>query len=94
MSTPASMAELEAQLNDFAPEARAAALRELLRLQPQRPVAPAEAANMHCHTFFSFNAYGHSPTSLAWLGRQRGYKLMGIVDFDVGWRRRVPRRLR
>ena len=83
MSTPASMAELEAQLNDFAPEARAAALRELLRLQPQRPVAPAEAANMHCHTFFSFNAYGHSPTSLAWLGRQRGYKLMGIVDFDV-----------
>src|SRR5690606_21194555 len=27
--------------------------------------------------------YGHSPTSLAWLGRQRGYKLMGIVDFDV-----------
>jgi hypothetical protein len=83
MSTPASLAELEAQLNDFAPETRAAALRELLRLQPQRPVAPVEVANMHCHTFFSFNAYGHSPTSLAWLGRQRGYRLMGIVDFDV-----------
>ena len=40
-------------------------------------------ANMHCHTFFSFNAYGHSPTSLAWLARRRGFKLMGIVDFDV-----------
>jgi uncharacterized protein with ATP-grasp and redox domains len=38
---------------------------------------------MHCHTFFSFNAYGHSPTSLAWLAKRRGFKLMGIVDFDV-----------
>jgi len=83
MSVTASIEELEAQLNDFAPKARAAALHELLKRQPQRPVAPAEVANLHCHTFFSFNAYGHSPTSLAWLGRQRGYKLMGIVDFDV-----------
>jgi len=38
---------------------------------------------MHGHTFFSFNAYGHSPTSLAWLAKRRGFKLMGIVDFDV-----------
>lgn len=38
---------------------------------------------MHCHTFFSFNACGHSPTSLAWLAKRRGFKLMGIVDFDV-----------
>lgn len=75
--------ELEAQLNKFQPAVRAAALDELLRRQPDTPVAPAEVANMHCHTFFSFNAYGHSPTSLAWLGRSRGYALMGIVDFDV-----------
>jgi hypothetical protein len=48
------------------------------------PLEPeAEVANMHCHTFFSFNAYGHSPTSLAWLAWRRGFKLMGIVDFDV-----------
>ena len=39
--------------------------------------------NMHCHTFFSFNAYGHSPTSLAWLARREGYEALGIVDFDV-----------
>jgi hypothetical protein len=38
---------------------------------------------MHCHTFFSFNGYGHSPTSLAWMAKKRGIKLMGIVDFDV-----------
>jgi len=39
--------------------------------------------NAHCHTFFSFNAYGYSPTALAWLGKMKGYKLVGIVDFDV-----------
>lgn len=38
---------------------------------------------MHCHTFFSFNAYGHSPSSLAWLARKRGFAALGIVDFDV-----------
>jgi hypothetical protein len=49
-----------------------------IQLEPERDVA-----NMHCHTFFSFNAYGHSPSSLAWLARRRGFKLLGIVDFDV-----------
>ena len=39
--------------------------------------------NLHCHTFFSFNAYGHSPTSLAWLAKKRGFAAVGIVDFDV-----------
>ncbi len=43
----------------------------------------ADVANMHCHTFFSFNAYNYSPTALAWLAKRRGFKLMGIVDFDV-----------
>ena len=38
---------------------------------------------MHCHTFFSFNAYGHSPASLAWLAKRRGFRLIGSVDFDV-----------
>lgn len=39
--------------------------------------------NMHCHTFFSYNAYGHSPASLAWLAKKRGFAAIGIVDFDV-----------
>jgi hypothetical protein len=56
----------------------ALAQRGAVPLEPE-----AEVANMHCHTFFSFNAYGHSPTSLAWLAKRRGFKLMGIVDFDV-----------
>lgn len=55
-----------------------------LAKQGRVPLKPeTEVANMHCHTFFSFNAYGHSPTSLAWLAKRRGFKLMGIVDFDV-----------
>jgi len=77
---------LEQQLNDFSLEARIAALQSLLRLaqQGQIELPPAQnVANMHCHTFFSFNGYGHSPTSLAWLARKKGFKLIGIVDFDV-----------
>jgi hypothetical protein len=80
------IAELEPRLNDFDPAIRAEALAELVGLARRGEVAlPPETdlVNMHCHTFFSFNAYGHSPTSLAWLGRRRGFKAMGIVDFDV-----------
>jgi hypothetical protein len=77
---------LETKLNDFAPDVRAQALTELVSLAQAGnvPLEPeAEVANMHCHTFFSFNAYGHSPPSLAWLAKRCGFKLMGIVDFDV-----------
>jgi hypothetical protein len=77
---------LETQLNDFDLARRTAALRELLTLDDQGTAdiaPPAEVANMHCHTFFSYNAYGYSPTTLAWLAKKSGYKFMGIVDFDV-----------
>jgi hypothetical protein len=77
---------LETNLNHFDPAVRTGALRELAALARQGSVelAPeADVANMHCHTFYSFNAYGHSPSSLAWLGKLHGFKLMGIVDFDV-----------
>jgi hypothetical protein len=79
-------ASLEANLNLFQREARDQALAGLaeqaqsgtILLEPETSVA-----NMHCHTFFSFNAYGHSPSSLAWLAKKSGYRLLGIVDFDV-----------
>jgi len=61
-------------------------LAELVALA-ERGEAPCEpvkdVVNLHCHTFFSFNAYGHSPTSLAWLAKKRGFAAVGIVDFDV-----------
>jgi hypothetical protein len=78
--------QLQAQLNDFDLATRTEALAELVALVQTGAVQPlpeSGLANMHCHSFFSFNAYGHSPSSLAWLGRQHGFKLMGIVDFDV-----------
>ncbi len=81
------IAELETRLNDFDPALRAQALGELATLLRRDEVgeSPPEGdlVNMHCHSFFSFNAYGHSPTSLAWLGSRRGFRAMGIVDFDV-----------
>ena len=65
---------------------RTSALAELVALA-ERGEAPCEpvhdVVNLHCHTFFSFNAYGHSPTSLAWLAKKRGFAAIGIVDFDV-----------
>src|SRR5258708_5232803 len=82
----ASLAEMETQLNDFDRTSRTRALTELVALAKQGdvPLEPEKpVANMHCHTFFSFNAYGHSPTSLAWLGKRHGFRLMGTVDFDV-----------
>ena len=78
--------ELEQALNSFDLATRMAALTELAALaehgevacEPERPMV-----NMHCHTFFSFNAYGYSPAGLAWLAKQRGFEAIGIVDFDV-----------
>ncbi len=78
--------ELEAKLKDFRRGVRAGAMDELARLVERRavPLEPeVEVANMHCHSFYSFSADGHSPTSLAWLAKRHGLKLVGIVDFDV-----------
>jgi hypothetical protein len=77
---------LEKNLSHFDPQLRSETLNQLaLSLQTgDLDCLPARSvANMHCHTFFSFNAYGYSPTALAWLAKKNGYKLMGIVDFDV-----------
>jgi hypothetical protein len=76
------MTDLETQLNDFSPLKRAEALEALIAADAQPPVEQ-DVVNLHCHTFFSFNAYGYSPMALAWLSKQKGYKALGIVDFDV-----------
>jgi hypothetical protein len=74
--------DLETQLNDFLPLKRAEALDALIAANVQPP-AEQDVVNLHCHTFFSFNAYGYSSMALAWLAKQKGYKALGIVDFDV-----------
>ena len=80
------MTDLQQALNSFDLDTRRAALAELVARAERGEFGQADQhpiVNMHCHTFFSFNAYGHSPTSLAWLARERGFLAAGIVDFDV-----------
>lgn len=77
---------LEAQLNDFDPRMRWAALEQLWDLARAGTVELAEtrkAVNLHCHSFFSFNGYGYSPACLAWKARTAGLAAVGLVDFDV-----------
>jgi len=86
MSNVTKNSDPEQNLNSFDSTLRLEALTELNTLTQAGEIQlPTEqdAANMHCHTFYSYNAYGYSPAGLAWLGKSAGYKLMGIVDFDV-----------
>ena len=58
---------LEAKLNDFDRDVRTQALNQLLAMADRGEIdlPPAgEIANMHVHTFFSYNGYGYSPTGL------------------------------
>lgn len=78
--------ELENQLDDFAPDARAAALCELaarVKYGKIEVTAPKPEVNLHFHTFFSYNAYGWSPSRIAWEAKKYGLAAVGIVDFDV-----------
>jgi hypothetical protein len=77
---------LEANLKNFSHEERRDALDLLLKLNKKgmiQTLPENDDINMHCHTFFSYNAYGHSPSSLVWLARKMGWRLLGIVDFDT-----------
>lgn len=83
---PNTLEILEAQLDDLNPGVRAAALRSLLDAVAAGRVelsAQGREFNLHCHSFFSFNGYGYSPSGLVWRGRRRGLMAMGLVDFDV-----------
>lgn len=77
--------ELEQQLDSFDAGTRRQALRQLHELALARGLypVPKPIVNLHCHTFFSYNAYGYSPSKFAWLARTRGLAVAGIVDFDV-----------
>lgn len=86
MSVAMTIEQLEHQLDDFSPEARASALAEVAaRLQSGEIVTPPpkQLVNLHFHTFFSYNAYGWSPSRIAWEAKKYGLAVAGIVDFDV-----------
>ena len=78
--------QLERQLDDFDRSQRAEALTQLWRAVERGEETLADRGadvNLHAHTFFSYNAYGYSPSKFAWLARKAGLAVAGIVDFDV-----------
>ena len=77
---------LEGQLDSFDPAERKQALLGLLtkvEVGEIKLADPGTDVNLHCHTFFSYNTYGYSPSKFAWLARKGGLAAAGVVDFDV-----------
>jgi hypothetical protein len=78
--------ELECKLDSFDSAERKEALNALCEKVEAGEITLPEAGtdvNLHCHTFFSYNCYGYSPSKFAWLARKRGLAVAGVVDFDV-----------
>lgn len=78
--------QLEQQLDSFDAIERKKALSILLDNVKAGEIELPQAGdwvNLHCHTFYSYNAYGYSPSKFAWLARKVGLALAGTVDFDV-----------
>jgi len=78
--------KLEHELDSFDPEQRKNALSALCEKVEAGQINLPEAGtavNLHCHTFFSYNTYGYSPSKFAWLARKAGLAVAGVVDFDV-----------
>ena len=85
-SQVSSVPELERALDSLDPGERQNALRllcERAKRDPRLWPPPKPILNLHCHTFYSYNAYGYSPSSFAWRARQAGLAAAGVVDFDV-----------
>ena len=68
-------------LSDFSEDARRTALKQLAASSsfPE----PGRLFNMHCHSFFSYNADGWSPSRVAYECRSRGLCASALCDFDV-----------
>jgi len=76
-------ADLEQNLDSFDPVERGKALRALAGEHGSSFPAPGGNFNMHCHSFFSYNALGYSPSHIAWEARKAGLYAAGLCDFDV-----------
>ena len=66
---------LDEKLNSFDPAVRTAAF--------DKAVAGMNYFNLHCHSFFSYNGYGYSPSYLVALAKEMNWRAVGLVDFDV-----------
>ena len=68
-------------LSDFNEDTRRSALTQLA--DTTRFPEPGALFNMHCHSFFSYNADGWSPSRVAYECRSRGLCASALCDFDV-----------
>jgi len=78
--------ELEHKLDSFDSVERRQAISALCEKVEAGEITLSQAGtdvNLHCHTFFSYNSYGYSPSKFAWLARKAGLAVAGVVDFDV-----------
>ena len=77
--------KLERELDSFDADQRKNALLTLWEKaqagQIELPTMGTDV-NIHCHTFFSYNTYGYSPSKFAWLARKVGLAVAGVVDFE------------
>ncbi|OGV49038.1 MAG: hypothetical protein A2X49_14385 [Lentisphaerae bacterium GWF2_52_8] len=86
MISSAELASLEAKLCDFNASNRKLALKEFHAQFSSGKLEAKPATqehNMHCHSFFSYNGYGFSPSRIACWARREGLFAAGLVDFDV-----------
>ena len=86
MADNGRLAELEKKLNSFNLKERESALHSLRLMLKDGEISIApdkREVNLHCHTFFSYNGYGYSPTYIAWWARKTGLFAAATVDFDV-----------
>lgn len=69
------------QLDNFDRNIRDAALEQLIQTA-QLPAA-GKLHNMHCHSFYSYNCAGWSPTHIAYNCAKEGLYAAALCDFDV-----------
>ena len=77
---------LERRLVSFnAVERKAAVLefKENFVRTPEFREPESKAYNLHCHTFYSFNGYGYSPSYLACWAKAERLFAIGKIEFDV-----------
>ena len=74
------MQELINKLNGGTAEDRLNALRELIKVETDKPVRRDNDANNHIHTIYSFSPY--SPTKAAYMAYRAGLTSAGIMDHD------------
>ncbi len=74
----------ELNLNHFDISVRKNTLQTLLKTYQQKTLdKPIRFFNLHCHSFFSYNGYGFSPSALVWIALKNNFYALGLVDFDV-----------